>query len=198
MNKWLAIAGVLAAVAALLLWREVRSPGAKPAAADPAPVAAKAPPPRSPNLPEPIIRTGRIDDDRPLPPNVRPAGVMAPEDDAEPIKKFSEQFWERVDETYSRRLLGFAADCYQGGKERKQKLKLAYRYHIVGGKVTIADVRPVESTLNDPTLEACFAKAIANATWDDKNMPDWSSSPDEEETIVVRIETLKRFGPQTD
>lgn len=198
--KWVALAATIVAAALLLLWREARSPGATPAAAAPsAPQLPAAPVARpSPNLGgEPVTVAGQLGD-APLAPGVRPAGVLAPEDDPGPIKKFSETFWERVDETYSRRLLGYAADCYDGGKDRKQKVKVAFRFQIAGGKVTVKDVRQVESTMNDPALEACMVKAIANATWDDKNMPDWSSSPDEEETLVVRISTLKRFGPETD
>ncbi|MBZ0232693.1 MAG: hypothetical protein K8M05_10220 [Deltaproteobacteria bacterium] len=196
--KWLALTAAVVAVALLLLWREVRSSGASPAVAV-APTAAPAVPiARASADVVPARIAEPVDDDEPLPPHVLPAGVMAPEYDPGPIKKFSEPFWERVDETYSRRLLGFAADCYKGGKERKQKLKVAFRFNITGGKVSVTDVRPVESTLDDPALEACMLKAIAKATWDDKNMPDWTSSPDEEETIVVRISTLKRFGPETD
>jgi hypothetical protein len=198
--KWLALATALVAAALFLLWREVRSPGSTAAVADVQVAAPAAPVMRaSPNLGEPEPEhLARILDDRALAPDVRPAGVMAPEDYAEPVKKYSEQFWERVDETYARKLLGHAAECYAGGKDRKQKLKVAYRYRIAGGTVTIGDVRMVESTLGDPALEACMLKEIAAATWDDQHMPDWSSSAEEEETLVVRISTLKRFGPESD
>ncbi len=195
--KWLALAAAVVAAALFLLWREVRSSGASPAVVAPA-AAPAVPAPRASNDIVAAKTLTPIEDDEPLPAHVLPAGVMSEDDDPGPIKKFSEPFWERVDEVYSRKLLGFAADCYQGGKERKQKLKVAFRFNISGGKVSVTDVRPVESTLNDPKLEACMVKAIAAATWDDKNMPDWSSSADEEETLVVRISTLKRFGPETD
>lgn len=197
--KWLALAGVLVAAALFLLWREVRSSGASPAVVSAAPAPATPAAPRAANdFVAAKTLTPIVDDDEPLPAHVLPAGVMSEDDDPGPIKKFSEPFWERVDEVYSRKLLGYAADCYQGGKERKQKLKVAFRFNISGGKVSVTDVRQVESTLGDPKLEACMVKAIAAATWDDKNMPDWSSSADEEETLVVRISTLKRFGPETD
>lgn len=200
--KWLAVASAVIAAALLLLWYEVRNPGTPKASAStqiaPAPVPARPPGPiTNPRLDAPMDAVD-LDDDAPLPPGVRPAGTMAPEDDPGPIRKFSEPFWERVDEVYSRKLLGYAADCYEGGKERKQKVKLAFRFDITGGKVSVRDVRMVESTMNDPKLEACMVKAVADATWTDKNMPDWSSSPDEEETLLVRIDTLKRFGPKSD
>src|SRR5262245_2963919 len=159
--KWLGVAAAVIAAALLLLWYEVRSSGtpkaqastdATPAAA-PAPVANK-----SPRLDAPMeVQT--LDDDAPLPEGVRPAGTMAPEDDPGPIRKFSEPFWERVDEVYSRKLLGYAADCYEGGKDRKQKLKVSFKFNITGGTVTVHDVKLVESTLNDPKLEACMVKA---------------------------------------
>lgn len=199
--KWLAVAVAVVAAALLLLWYEVRSSGTPAASAstDAPPAAAPAPKAerKSANLDAPMEATS-LDDDAPLPPGVRPAGTMAPEDDPGPIRKYSEMFWERVDEVYSRKLLGYAADCYEGGKDRKQKLKVAFKFDIKGGQVTVRDVRMVESTMNDPELEACMVKAIAGATWTDKNMPDWSSEPADEETLLVRISTLKRFGPETD
>ncbi|HUQ06303.1 MAG TPA: hypothetical protein VM261_27550 [Kofleriaceae bacterium] len=199
--KWLAVAAAVVAAALLLLWYEVRNPGTPRASAStqvaPAAPAKPAGPIKNPRLDAPMDVV-ELDDDAPLPPGVRPAGTMAPEDDPGPIRKFSEPFWERVDEVYSRKLLGFAADCYEGGKDRKQKVKLAFRFNISGGNVTVRDVRMVESTMNDPKLEACMLKAVSNATWLDKNMPDWSSLPEEEETLLVRISTLKRFGPPSD
>jgi len=197
--KWLAVAAAVVAAALLVLWYEVRSSGTPAASASTdAPVA---PAPKverkSANLDAPMTATA-LSDDEALPPGVRPFGTKAPEDETGPIKKFSEPFWERVDEVYSRKLLGYAADCYEGGKDRKQKLKVSFKYDIVAGKVSVRDVRMVESTLGDAALEACMVKAIAGASFEDKNMPDWSSAPEDEETLLVRISTLKRFGPQTD
>ena len=197
--KWLAVAAAIVVAALFLLWYEVRSSGTRVASASTdAPAAPAKAVEKSPKLDDTPMNSTMIDGDAPLPPGVRPFGTPAPEDDPGPIKKFSEPFWERVDEVYSRKLLGFAADCYEGGKERKQKLKVSFKYDIVGGKVTVRDVKPVESTLNDPKLEACMVKAVGAATWNDKNMPDWSSAPEDEETLLIRIETLKRFGPETD
>ncbi len=195
--KWLAVAAALVVAALVVLWYEVRSPTA-PAAAAAAPATAPAPPPRPANLGAAAPAAGRLADDAPLDDDVLPAGVMAPEDDAAPIVKFSDAFWERIDETYARRLLGYAADCYQGGKDRKQKLKLGFRFQIVGGQVSVRDVRVLESTLGDAALEACMTRAVAGATFVDRNMPDWSSTAEDEETLVVRISPLKRFGPATD
>jgi hypothetical protein len=198
--KWLAVAAAVIAAALLLLWYEVRSGGNGAQASTDAIAAAAAPvhtPVAQPRLDKPM-NVIELDDDAPLPPGVRPAGTLAPEDDPGPIRKFSEPFWERIDEVYSRKLLGYAADCYEGGKERKQKLKLSFKFDIAGGNVTVRDVKIVESTLGDPKLEQCMLEAVAGATWHDKNMPDWSSSPEDEEMLLVRISTLKRFGPATD
>jgi hypothetical protein len=194
--KWLAVAAAAVAAALLVLWYQVRSP-ASPAAAAPA-AAPTAAVPRSPNLGTQVQAPGHLPDGEPLPEDVWPAGTLAPGDETGPIKKFSDAFWERIDETYSRRLLGYAADCYSGGKQRKQKLKLAFRFDISGGQVSVRDVRVVESTLGDAALESCMAAAVAKATFEDKDMPDWQSGAEDEETLLIRIDTLKRFGPQTD
>jgi hypothetical protein len=193
--KWLVVAGGVLLVALLLLWREVRSGDAaapRPAAADAMRSGGERP------VLDPAPAPALVEDDEPTPPGVRPAGTLAPEDDTGPIKKYSEAFWERVDETYSRRLLGFAAPCYGGGKHRKQKLKLGFRFDIFEGTVVVRDVRVIESTLGDSRMEACMLEAVQKAAFKDPNMPDWQSSPDEEETLLIRIETLKRFGPETD
>lgn len=192
--KWIAAVGGVVLVALLLLWREVRNGDAAP----PAPVAASGAVTRGggggerPTLDPPV-------EDKATKRGVRPAGTLAPEDDSGPIKKYSEEFWERIDEVYSRRLLGYAAPCYTtGDKHRKAKLKLGFRFDITEGSVAVRDVRIIESTLDDAKLERCMMQAVARAVFKDPNMPDWQSSPDEEETLLIRIETLKRFGPEED
>ncbi len=192
--KWIvAVGGVVLIALALLLWREVRSgdaaaPPPVPAADTTARRSDHAPPTLAPQL-----------EDKATKPGVRPAGTLAPEDDSGPIKKYSDEFWERVDEVYSRRLLGHAAPCYTSGdKHRKAKLKLGFRFDITEGSVAVRDVRIIESTLDDPKLERCMMQAVSRAVFKDPNMPDWQSSPDEEETLLIRIETLKRFGPEED
>lgn len=183
--KWLAVAGAVLLLGLFLLWREVRTPSPSPAAAAPAPLPARpAPPP--PSLPSPAPSPSG---------EYRPAGTLAPEDEPGAIAKYSDEFWERVDEVYARRLLEYAAPCYSGGLHRKAKLKIAYHLDITDGSVAVKNARILESTLNDPKLEQCMLRSVSKAAFKDPRMPDWSSSPSEEETLVIRIELLKRFSP---
>jgi len=43
-----------------------------------------------------------------------------------------------------------------------------------------------------------MTQAVAGATFKDPRMPDWSTNPVDEEEVLIRIDTLKRFGPKTD
>lgn len=186
--KWIAVAGAVFLAALLLLWREVRS-GDAPAPVAPVPKAGA--PERAAGLPPRPGETARN-------PNVRPAGTLAPEDDVGAIVKDSDEFYERIDETYSRRLLGFAAECYDGGKERKQALKIGFRFHIVDGSVAVQNARIIESDLGDPKLEQCMLNKVAKAHFKDPRMPDWSTRGNDEEELLIRIKSLKRFGPEED
>lgn len=195
--KWVALAAAIVAAAAAWLWHASAASDDKPGTAAQR-VRAQA------DRPVPVARGKSLDrpdeDYQQLTPDVkddpdRPQIEEAPEG---PIKKYSDEFWERVDEVYSRQLLGFAADCYHGGKDRKQKLKLSYFLDIAGGKVTVRDVKVVDSTLGDATLERCMVKAVGAAHWDDPRMPDWTSDPTQAEHLLIRVETLKRFGPPSD
>ena len=188
--KWIAVAGAVLVAALLLLWREVRS-GESPAPVVPAPKVSAPAGERAPGLPP------RPEEQTPSA-NLRRAGTLAPEDDVGAIVKDSDEFYERIDETYSRRLLGFAAECYEGGKERKQKLKIGFRFQIVDGSVAVQNARIIESDLNDPKLEQCMLNKVARATFKDPRMPDWSTRGNDEEELLVRVKSLKRFGPEED
>ena len=187
--KWIAVAGAVLVAALLLLWRDVRSEHA-PAPAVQVPKAAPGPE-RAPGLPPRA-------DEAPRNANVRPAGTLAPEDDVGAIEKDSDEFYERIDETYARRLLGVASDCYEGDKDRKQKLKLGFRFQIVDGTVAVQNARIIESTFNDPKLEQCMLNKVGKATFKDPRMPDWSTRGNDEEELLIRVKSLKRFGPEED
>ncbi len=183
--KWLALGCVAALIGALLLWRSLRAePQAAAPAAAPAPTAAATRP------------TARPAPDLPAHPVVEgPVAAFErdePDEDA-PIPIDSDEFFEQLDEVYSRRLTGVAHDCYEGGLPPKAKLRLLFRWQIKGGEVTIHDVKVHESTLGDAKVEACMVKAVANAHWRDPRMPDWTTRVGEEERVLIRIENLKRF-----
>lgn len=185
--KWLALGVVAVLIGALLLLRGLRSDAAaaKPDARPARPAAAAAPAPSArpaPSLPEHPEVEGPV------------AAFERPEEDeTAPFKVDSDEFYEQLDEVYSRRLNGFTHDCYQGGQHRKAKVRLLFRWEIKGGAVSVKDVRVDESTLGDPALEACMVKAVAGAHWTDARMPDWSTKVGEDERLLIRIENLKRF-----
>ncbi|MBL8622038.1 MAG: hypothetical protein JNK64_12060 [Myxococcales bacterium] len=188
--KWLALGVVAVLIGALLLLRGLRSdaaaakpdaPPARPAAAAPTTPTARP----APALPEHPVVEGPV------------AAFERPEEDeTAPFKVDSDEFYEQLDEVYSRRLSGFTHDCYQGGQHRKAKVRLLFRWEIKGGAVSVKDVRVDESTLGDPALEACMVKAVAGAHWTDARMPDWSTKVGEDERLLIRIENLKRFDKQ--
>jgi hypothetical protein len=131
---------------------------------------------------------------RVAPASARPALAATDDEDAElPIRPQSDAFWSRIDESYKRRLLGLAADCYRGGKDRKQKLKLGYRMVIQRGVVSVHDVRAIESTLGDEAVERCMRQAVASARFEDAVMPDWATPSGQEELLLVRVGSLGRF-----
>ena len=188
--KWLALGGVGMLVGLLLLWRGVRSEPATPTvpevvAAKGSGSAAVAAPRPTPNLPTPV------EDDGPI-------GYVE-EDEPDPDAPFvanSDEFYAHLDEVYGRRLRGYAAPCYQGGHDRKGKVRLLFTWKISGGAVSVANVRVDETTLGDAKLEACMVKAVAAAHWTDPRMPDWATHPGEEERLLIRIENLKRFASE--
>lgn len=119
--------------------------------------------------------------------------------DANPgeIPRHSDAFWDRVDEYPRIRLMAFVADCYKGGQPPKAKLKVTYRLAIRSHIVTMEDVRVVESTLTDPALADCMVRALAAAKFQDDEMPDFESSAEDPEDMLIRIEVLtRRFPPK--
>ena len=184
--KWLALGAVAVLIGALLLWRSRR---AEPHAAAPAPAPAAATPPG----PAPGARPAPSLPDHPTGEGPVAAFERDEPDEDAPIPIDSDEFYETIDEVYSRRLTGVAHDCYEGGLPPKAKLRLLFRWEIKGGAVSIHDVKVHESTLGDAKVEACMVKAVANARWTDPRMPDWSTRVGEEERVLIRIENLKRF-----
>jgi hypothetical protein len=112
------------------------------------------------------------------------------------FKLRSDPFWDRVDDYPRQRLLGFIADCYTGGEARKAKLKLAYQLTIRDHTVRLENIRVVETTLVNKTVEQCMIKTLQDVAFEDQQMPDWVSPDDDPETILIRVENLKRFVPE--
>jgi len=113
-----------------------------------------------------------------------PAGKLDPRSDA---------FFYRFDEAVPPALTAAAAKCYTGGLQRvhrNAKVKLGYQITIENGVLAIADVRVLESTVNNEALEACFVAAVAKVSWRDDALPDWA----QHDELVIRPERgMKKF-----
>lgn len=179
MAKWITtIVGIAVVALLILLRRELASgdPIAAPVVIAPAPavkVAEVAAPAAAP-APAPVAKA---------PAAATPPGKLDPQSDA---------FFNRFDDVVPARLTRSAASCYEGHAhlDRNQKLKLAFKTQITNGKVTVHDVRVLESTLGDQALETCFVRKVQEATWRDDELPDWV----QDDQLVIRPERgMKKF-----
>jgi hypothetical protein len=186
--------GAVLIVLGVLLWQVTRDDAPVTAAqADSAPAVARAPSEAgAPGGGPPRRAAPAITDARPM-------EIELPEDPEEFTGVFrpkTAEFWDHVD-AYPHRLLGFVSDCYKGGEDPKAKLKLSYRLSVVNRVVQVRDVKVVESTLKDATLEDCFVRSIQGARFDDAQMPDFESPEQDPEDLLIRIETLRPYTKKT-
>ena len=182
MGKWLAAGGVvLLALAALLLY-ELKGTTTVDAAPRAASITTAAPSTIS---------------GAPLP-TAAPAAPTPPppvDDPAKPkkITTDSDAFVREFDDVQPHRLMAQAAKCYtrlNHVSDFNAKMKLTFKDHIKNGEVTISDVKMVESTLNNPALEACMIKQVTSYHWHNDLLPDW----EQEDMLLVRPERgMKKF-----
>ena len=179
--KWIAIAAVVAIGVLVFLLLQVFDEPDAPRIFDAAPVVVPRPPDAAPVA-------------------AAPADAAPPAADAAPavfgVK--SEEFWERSDHYQRTRMLSYVADCYQGGKHRKAKLKLTYELVVQNHQVTFRNIQIVDTTLGDEALEQCMVRALETAQFQDVEMPDYRTPSNDPEQILIRIENLKRFYPEQD
>jgi hypothetical protein len=188
MKQWIAAGAAVVVIGLLvLLLREVWSDDAAARPADPE--VKEVAKPSLPSRPTPAVAK-QVDEEEI--PNMGSIEVDESEDHA-PIRKFSDKFWEHIDEGYRRHLIGMSAHCYKGGLHRKKKMKVSYKYTIKDGWVSLRDVRMLESNLGDAALEKCIVETLTTAKFQDARMPDWESADNDEETLVIRVMLFKRF-----
>jgi hypothetical protein len=178
MAKWLVAGAIVIAALAVLLWMQIREPSAAPS---PSGEAAK-----------PSTATGTVA--APSAAATKPEAVaLAEPDQPKKLDPQSDAFFYRFDETVPANLTRAAADCYTGGLNRvhrNQKLKLGFKTRIVKGEVTVTELKVLESTLNNPALEACFVQKVTAAHWHDDELPDWT----QDDQLVIRPERgMKKF-----
>jgi hypothetical protein len=113
------------------------------------------------------------------------------QEEAQPkkLRENGEEYIERIDEVYPRRLYGFAAQCYEGGIERDYKMKFAYKLRGENGVVRVTEVKLLESNFEDEKIEHCMRDAIANATWRDDEIPDFT----DEDELLIRVRGIKKY-----
>ena len=189
--KWLAAGAGVVVVVLVILLRDVLSGNTPAVVPDAAPRTTDVHAPR------------RIVDGRPAVANTDgleeappPAWPDDPDARTTEIKVRTEEFFERVDLYPRQRLPEFVADCYQGGEDRHAKLKLKYRLVIEKHVVSLRDIKVDTSTLKNPALVDCMVKALEAAHFEDTDMPDFLSPENEPETLLIRIQALKRFYPK--
>jgi len=184
--KWLAAAlSLVVAVLLVLLWLQMHSP--EPTVVPSGQTASQQPTTVSPVVAVASAEKAQIAD--------AVAKVQAANDAGKKIDINSDAFFIRFDDLIPQMLTRNAAKCYTGGLHRvhrNQKVKLAFKDHIVDGKVTVSDVKVVEgeTTINDPDLVKCFLAQVAATTWTDSELPDWT----QDDELVIRPERgMKKF-----
>jgi hypothetical protein len=177
MSRWLAAGTVVVIALLAMLWLQIRTPAAAPVtvAAKRADVAAPVAQPAAAGLAA-VAKQVAVAEAKPH--KLDPA---------------SDAFFYKFDEQVPPALTAEAAKCYQGGihrVHRNAKVKLGYTIKIKDGVLSVADVKVVESTVNDKALETCFAREVAKVTWNDDELPDWAQNDE----LVIRPERgMKKF-----
>lgn len=184
MKRWVVLGAVLLGGLLFLLLQQMRAP-VDAAPGQVAELASRTLPP----LPEfPAGRNAAPVDEEEAPEPV-PAGPP-PKLDVN-----STEFYQRFYEMLGSRLTKEAAFCYNGGKERDQKVKFSYKVFIRDGRVTMRDVKMVLSTLGDPALERCMQEKVAAfASWKDEAFPDYEL----EDEVLIRVRALKKHKQEED
>jgi len=178
MTRWLA-AGTVAFIALLaVLWMQIREPSAAPVVTSTHEHDAPAPAAKPSAKVELAAVAQKIAEAEGKPQKLDPA---------------SDAFFYKFDEQVPPALTAEAAKCYTGGLRtvhRNAKVKLGYTIKIKDGVLSVADVKVIESTVNDKVLENCFAREVAKVTWKDDELPDWSQNDE----LVIRPERgMKKF-----
>lgn len=176
MGKWLAAATVAVIALLAILWLQIREPGAAPSVK---PLA---------TAPSATPAQARVAE-------LRAIGqqVASPEPNTGKLDPRSDAFFYKFDEAIPPALTREAAKCYTGGLHRvhrNAKVKLGYKISIKNGVLAVSDVKVIESTVHDKTLEDCFVREVAKVTWTDDELPDWA----QDDELVIRPERgMKKF-----
>jgi hypothetical protein len=185
MKRWVVLGALIAAGLVFFMMRQLGSTSSVATAAKPAAEYAKAVLPPPPVFPDPAA----VREEEPEPEPPKPG---------EPVKKLdpkSTEFFQRFDEMIAPHLTREAAACYNGGKQRDQKIKFGFTAKIRDGRVTIREVKVLTDTLDDKALANCMLEKVSNyAKWQDDAFPDW----EQEDEVLIRIRALKKYKQEED
>lgn len=119
--------------------------------------------------------------DRPLTEAIAPAVKLPVLPDLDPPKPTdgpkkldpqSDEFFYQFDEMVPKKLTMAAAECYKGGLDRNQHLKLGFDNVIKNGVVSVRNLKILDSSFGDPVLEQCMVRKVAEVTWKNDALPD--------------------------
>ncbi len=101
----------------------------------------------------------------------------------------SEEFSHRLDVGIPDRFRASLARCDRRDFDPDAKLTLSYTLHIEGGEVSASNVQIEKSDLDDSELETCMVRAVQDARWQAKDLPDTK----EEQDLFIRIRSLDKY-----
>ncbi|MEM9489099.1 MAG: hypothetical protein AAGC55_08140 [Myxococcota bacterium] len=114
-------------------------------------------------------------------------------DDAEEVEMLepgTDEYNRHIDVYFPGRFRAQAALCYDSDQRSRKEMQLSYDLIIVGGQVSVSNVRVVESDLSKG-LEACMVEAVQKTTFRADNMPDFN----EEQDLFIQLHSLKKYQP---
>lgn len=188
MSRWLVVLGVVVlALIGVLFWQladKPSEPDGNVAAGNQNPdTGAKDPPPTTPDARESEV--GYI---RPVSPQSSDKRDSGPEEDL--IDPESETFNKMLDVVVGNNLRAAAAfECDESGIEPNAKIKLNYRVRIANGRVSITDVRVIESEV-PKAYEECYVRNVSAATFRLERMPDYEEGDQE---LITRVRSMKKY-----
>ena len=186
MSRWLVVLGVGVLVLLAVLWWKMSG--------DPAEVRVEAAS-SSPSSAGPEVRppTDASAEKAPVwvdPSRESTAGANDSSEKVELIDPKSETFNHRIDVAIGNQLRARAAfDCDESGMDPNAALKLGYRLRIVNGRVTVSDVRVLESEVT-PEYERCFVERVEAASFRMEDMPDFEEGDQE---LFTRVRSMKKY-----
>lgn len=182
MAKWIAVAAGVGLLLILVLWKLTAPPDEDKKKR---PIAEKV----EPTGPTPMPKFGKKVVKKPQ--KKQPDGGIA----LAPVEKLdpkSEEFNRRIDVGITDRLRAHAALCYKGGGDPDAKLKIFYRLRIENNKAWVTDVK-LENHGIDAAVARCMVDKVERATWNPKDMPDFTTPENDREMLFVRLRALKKY-----